>query len=380
MPQTVVTEATPIETLQLFRRELRLCALPERPTVAIYSEAGQRRDYADAWAIAAAELGAEVVHVDLPVEQPRRPGEIGGRTTRGLAQHRGVVELLKQCDLVIDLALLLFTHEQEEIKAAGTRVLVCIEPLGVIRRLFPTPDQRRRSNELRDILQAARTIRVESDAGTDVVYELGDYLATGQYGVADEPGRWDHFPSTHAATLANDGSVNGTIVMQPGDIVLPFCRYVVEPIRFTIREGRVVDVGGGADAALLRSYYDAVGAPRGYEISHIGFGLNENARWEALAAGAGGIGMDARAFLGSVLWSTGPNLPHGGDNSSPFHLDLPMLDCSFWADDELLVDRGRVVRESLLPDSCRDAAVPSGSAGDDRTSTLDSPRLEAHRH
>ena len=59
-----------------------------------------------------------------------------------------------------------------------------------------------------------------------------------QWGYADEPGHFDHWGGGHIHTFPNEGSANGTVVIQPGDIViLPYCRYVVDPVRLEIRDG-----------------------------------------------------------------------------------------------------------------------------------------------
>ena len=59
----------------------------------------------------------------------------------------------------------------------------------------------------------------------------------------------------HIHTFPNEGSTEGTVVFQPGDIViLPYCRYVTDPVKLTIREGHVVDIDGGLDAKLMRDW------------------------------------------------------------------------------------------------------------------------------
>ena len=107
-------------------------------------------------------------------------------------------------------------------------------------------------------------------------------------------------------TVANDHSVEGVVVLTPGDIVFPYCRYVEHPVRLTISDGFVTSVTGAADAVLINDYLELFNDPRGYQVSHIGWGMDERARWDALAAGSGGIGIDSRSYCGSVMFSTGP--------------------------------------------------------------------------
>jgi 2,5-dihydroxypyridine 5,6-dioxygenase len=339
----------------LFGQELALCKLMPDETVAILTEGRARQRYADAFALAAQAAGARVFSLDLPSGSSLGDGELGVKSgATGLAELRTTaLEALKSCDLLIDLAFMLWSHEQHEIRAAGTRILSCIEPVPVLERLFPSEERRRRVLEARDLIASGSRIRVTSAAGTDVEYVYGEYKVHHQYGFTDEPGRWDHFASAMVNTVANDGAVDGVVVLAPGDLVFPYCRYVEQPVSLTIRDGYVTDVAGGTDALLITDYLELFDDPRGYQVSHIGWGMDERARWDALAAGAGGIGMDARCYHGSVMFSTGPNIEFGGDNDTACHIDIPMRGCSLWIDEQLIIDNGRMAVAALAGDVLR---------------------------
>jgi 2,5-dihydroxypyridine 5,6-dioxygenase len=349
---------TPIS--EVFRLELELCGVEEGGTVAVVTQGRKRLAYADAFGDAAQALGASTFHVDLASENvPNDGGELGVRAAgTGLRGFGPVlVEAFGECDLLVDLVFLLWSDEQAQIKAAGTRVLSCVEPPAALRRMFPDAGLRGRVLAARALIGKASSIRVTDEAGTDVTYELGQYGLHHQYGMADEPGRWDHFASAMVGTVANDGGVNGTVVLKPGDVLFPHYRYVAEPVSLTIRGGRVERIEGGLDAALIREYIEGFDDERGYAISHIGWGMSPGARWDALATGdwerrefgTDGIGMDSRCFLGSVMFSTGPNVEFGGTNSTACHLDMPMQGCSLYLDDELVIDRGALLPEGLAP-------------------------------
>src|SRR5581483_8058004 len=154
---------------------------------------------------------------------------------------------------VVDLIFLLFSPEQLEIQRAGARILLCVEPADTLARLFPTSDQRRRVEVSDELLRRARTLRITNRAGTDVTYQLGPYTPLTEYGYTDAPGRWDHWPSGMLLTGAADDGVDGTVVVDRGDIIItPFKKYVDDPIEFAIEKGQIVDVRGGVDAELLR--------------------------------------------------------------------------------------------------------------------------------
>jgi 2,5-dihydroxypyridine 5,6-dioxygenase len=344
----MATSQHPSEMIALFRQELELCGVKAGERVAVLSEMGQQTAYVSAFMTAARELGGEVFNVNLlPADGPGGVEKLKAVGQTALAGNRSAIAALKSADMVIDLMFLLFSKEQLEIQAAGTRVLLVAEPFEILSRLFPSRELRARVEAGEARLAKAKHLRFTNPAGTDVTYELGQYPILTEYGFTDTPGRWDHWPGGFLATQANDGKVNGKVVMDKGDILFPEKTYVQSPIEFTIRDGYVVEITGGRDAALLREYAESFHDPRAYAISHIGWGLNHLAQWEYLASGKPTIGMDGRACYGNVLFSTGPNVELGGTNDTPCHLDLPMKGCTLYLDDELIVKNGDIIPKDM---------------------------------
>lgn len=199
------------------------------------------------------------------------------------------------------------------------------------------------------MIREAKTLRVTSKGGTDVLYEFGEMNPFCQYGYSDEPGRWDHFPSTHVVHCPNETGVEGCVVLQPGDIILPFGRYVTDPVEFIITGGRITDIRGGVDGLLLRDAFASYRDPDAYGISHIGWGINEKARWDALVMNPNAMGMDNRGYEGCVMFATGPNSEFGGSNHTPCHFDIPMRNCTLYIDGKLVIEAGQIVHDALLP-------------------------------
>ena len=338
----------PAKMATLFRKELELCGVKAGEKVAVLSEMGQQTAYVSAFMTAARELGGEVFNVNLlPAIGSGGVDKLKAVGQTALAGNRPAIEALKSADIVIDLMFLLFSKEQLEIQAAGTRVLLVAEPFEVLARLFPSRELRGRVEAGEARLAGAKQLRFTNPAGTDVTYEIGRYPILTEYGFTDTPGRWDHWPGGFLATQADDGKVNGRVVMDEGDILFPEKAYVRSPIEFTIRDGYIVEVKGGGDADALREYVEGFHDPRAYAISHIGWGLNHLARWDYLATGKPTIGMDGRACYGNVLFSTGPNVELGGTNDTHCHLDLPMKGCTLYLDDELIVKDGDIIPEDM---------------------------------
>jgi 2,5-dihydroxypyridine 5,6-dioxygenase len=336
------------ETLALFRKQLELCKVGPGQVLAVFSAGDEKAEYAQAFMVAAGQLGAQSINVNVTRAQVNAVG-VQGR--HPLVGNELAMRTLKSADMVVDLVGLLFSREQAEIQAAGVRILRVMEPLHVIRQMFPTEDLRRRVERAKALLESASELRFTSAAGTDIRYALGKYPVMSEYGYTDEPGRWDHLPSGFAFTQGNDGQVEGTVVLQQGDIIAAFKQYVQSRVTLTVRDGFITDIrGDGMDAELIRDYMESFADPRAFAISHIGWGLNERARWYQFSATRElpqEHVMNALSFYGNVLFSTGPNLELGGTNDTPCHMDLPMRRCSLWLDSTQILHEGDVVHPDM---------------------------------
>jgi 2,5-dihydroxypyridine 5,6-dioxygenase len=344
-----------IDMVTTFQAELDLCGVGPGTLVAALSEGEIRADYAQAAMAAARMLGAEAFHMNLPLRSTGRFDTAGKGPLEG---NEPVVDMLKKADIVLDFIGLLFSHEQNEILASGTRMLMVLEPLHVLQQLAPSRDLRRRVEHAGALLERAQELRVVSDAGTDVRYKLSKYPVLTEYGYTDTPGRWDHWPSGFLLTSGDDDGVDGTVVIAPGDISMPFNQYFTSHVKLTIEKGYVTTIeGDGIDAHLLRGYMESFNDPRAYAVSHIGWGLNEKANWHHLATtrnaaspsmqGAPELGLHGLSFYGNVLFSMGPNTEVGGTNDTACHVDLPLRNCSLYLDNQIIVDCGRIVPEEM---------------------------------
>ncbi len=334
------------------REELRLCGVSEGEAVAILSSDGpdELMGHAAAFMQAAKELGALPYHVRVPAQRGKSSAtwDVGQTPLQG---HAPAMAALKEADLVIDLVFMLFSKEQLEIQASGTRILLAVEPVDVLTRLLPSPELRERVEFAGELLSSAESLRVQHENGTDLVYRLGRYPVITEWGYTDEPGRWDHWPSGFLFTGAHDDGVDGIVVLGPGTIIYPFKSYVRTPITLRVEEGRITGLSGDLDAELMRDYMDQFRDPDGYAISHIGWGLNEKALWSGPAMDTRGIGQEGRSFYGNVLFATGPNQELGGTNASPCHLDIPLHGYSLSLDDRPVISHGDVVIKEMQPRS-----------------------------
>lgn len=333
---------------QAWQEVLRLSRLQPGQIVTILTGAATHPQTLRAAMQAAQAAGAVVSRIDLPPVNAHRalsrdPLAYLGETP--LTGNLAAIAALKASDLVLDLMTLLFSPEQIDILASGTKILLAVEPPEILVRTVPTEADRARVLAASTRLQQARRMRVTSPAGTDVTFELGDFPTICEYGYVDEPGRWDHWPSGFLFTFANEGGSNGTIVVDTGDILLPQKSYCTAPVNLTIEAGFARRIEGGVDAQLLAEYMATFDDPEAYAISHIGWGLQPRCHWSTLGLydREQTIGMDARAFEGNFLFSLGPNNEAGGKRTTACHIDIPLRNCTVSLDDQVVVRAGKVV-------------------------------------
>jgi len=260
-----------------------------------------------------------------------------------------VVQALAASSLVLDLTVegMLHAPELPEILAGGARLMmVSNEHPEALERLLPDPALEAKVKLGIRKLRAARTMRVISASGTDLTVALEGARAGGGWGYAAKAGQVSHWPGGLCLCFPRAGSVEGTLVMAPGDVNLTFKRYLETPVRLAIERDYVTRIeGDGLDAELMRSYIAAWDEREAYAVSHVGWGMNPHARWDALALydKRDTNGTELRAFAGNFLYSTGANEAAGRHTLG--HFDLPLRNCTIRLDDETIVEAGRLLGE-----------------------------------
>ena len=339
--------------LSRFRQQFELCGLDSSETCVVLSESASRPSLVDTAVLAAQSLGADVFQVVMPT--PANPGPVALRSTgTSLALHSNSAALaaLKTAQMVIDCTVegLLHSRELSEILGAGTRILmISNEHPENFERLPHDANMAQRVSRGHDYIKNAAQMRVTSAHGTDLTVQLKGSFTAGSTGVTDGPGSIAHWPGGLVLAFPAPGTVNGTVVLGPGDVNITFKSYVREPIRLTIVDDFVVDITGkGYEAAQLRSYMSAFNDRDAYASSHVGWGMNPAARWDYLDLYDRSQinGTEARAFEGNFMYSTGAN--ETADRFTPCHFDLPMRDCTVELDGQAIVTEG-VLQGDLAP-------------------------------
>jgi len=319
--------------IDAFAETFALCGVQPGDECAVLSESQSRRVNVELSDLALARLGARVFHLTVPTPPQTAPVPVRSTgASDAIGGRRAVIDALKQVVLVADCTVegLLHSPELPEILGGGARVLmVSNEHPEMLERLVPDPALEAKVKLGTKMLRDASTMRVTSAAGTDLTIDVADAPAGSSWGYTSRPGTIAHWPGGLCLCFPPAGSVNGSLVMAPGDVNLTFKRYLESAIHLTIEADYITDLrGDGTDAALMESYLAAWGDREAYAVSHVGWGMNPAARWDSLAMYDKSQlnGTELRAFAGNFLYSTGANEVAGRHTLG--HFDLPMRGCT----------------------------------------------------
>ncbi|CAL76144.1 conserved hypothetical protein [Bradyrhizobium sp. ORS 278] len=321
------------------------CAVKAGDTAAILSETQSRPLNVHIAELALLRMGARPFHVVVPT--PRNPHPVPVRST-GASEAIGklgpVVTALQQAGFVVDCTIegLMHAVETPEILKAGARILVISnEHPEALERMRPDSALEKRVRAAAKMLRGTKRMRVTSKAGTDLDVIMEGASTVGVWGWTDRPGTLAHWPGGIVVSFPKSGSVNGTIVMAPGDINLTFKRYLSSPVTLTMRDDYITNLEGeGADAAMMRAYLASWGDREAYAVSHVGWGMNPGARYEALTMydQRDTNGTELRAVPGNFLFSTGANEFAGRYTAG--HFDLPMMGTTIELDGVAVIKQG----------------------------------------
>ncbi|MGE0313171.1 MAG: peptidase M29 [Lautropia sp.] len=340
----------PIEErwIAAFCRTLAGCALRADERCVVLSQTRSRPDLVRLAEVALLRMGAKPFQLRL----------LGpGARDRDDAWLEPAIDALATADFVLDLSPhgLMHASALPRILATGTRVLsIGNEHPDTLERLAPDPAQVALLRVVRQRVESSRRLQVTSRAGTQLLVSTAGSRCIASSGFADEPGVHASWPAGTCQVFAVPHAVNGIVSLSVGDANLAFNRYVESRLRLLVQNDVVTDIkGDGVDARLLRhrlvpAAHGGASAAfdpqsrRDHLVSHLGFGLNPAARWEAMTLydRRDFGGAELRACQATLHLSIGVADDSGRPATDP--IDLVLADCTVALDAEVIIDEGRL--------------------------------------
>lgn len=189
------------------------------------------------------------------------------------------------------------------------------------------------------VFRRKRRVRVTTPSGTDVEFRTGGRWVLEDNGICNRPGQVSNLPAGKVFVLPNEGTMNGTIVIDgswEGSLL-------DEPLTFKVEEGVVVDASGGDLAAEIGTIFElAKSGLRGtrrelvWTVAEFGIGMNPK------ALDIVGNKLEDQVVRGSAYFGFGDNTHLGGSARVGFHLRGVMRAPSVTLEESVLINEGKV--------------------------------------
>jgi len=278
-------------------------------------------------ASAAMAMGAEPVIMVMP------PREVDGQEP-----PETVAMAFKKADLILTPVAKSVTHTNavKEAIAGGSRgiMLSAFVPEQLISGgvYADFEAQKPLCEKVARLLEEAVMAKLTTPAGTNLIMDLSGRKGNAHPGIARKPGQFTTVPNIEASTSPVEGKTEGILV---GDGSIPYYDIGVlkEPVYMTVKEGRVVDIKGEAQAETISGIMAAQDDPNVYNIAQLAFGLNPKCVMS-------GIMLDDEGVYGTAHIGIGTSTLLGGKIKTKMHFDILMWKPTLELDGKVVLKEG----------------------------------------
>ncbi len=235
------------------------------------------------------------------------------RSRHGEELPHAIAEAMKNADVVIAPTTFSLTHTQARINACKNGARVASMP-GITEAMMASGGITADCNGINEIairmkerFKNVRRIRVVTDSGTDIIFDLEGCTWMMDTGLCHEKGCSSNLPAGEMYIAPKDA--NGVFVV---DGSMGGIGILDSPLEFTVRN-RIVTGIRGKYAGKLNAILDKVGE-KARNIAEFGIGINPQARL------IGNVLEDEKVG-GTVHIALGDNSTFGGDVIAGIHLD-----------------------------------------------------------
>ncbi|HPX75309.1 MAG TPA: aminopeptidase [Bacteroidales bacterium] len=181
-------------------------------------------------------------------------------------------------------------------------------------------------------LEGVKTVKVVTEAGTNLVMPIEGRMIIPSTGVLREKGQSGNMPSGETYLAPIEGKSNGTLVI---DGSMAGIGVIKTPIKVEIRDGYAEEITGGEEAQRLIAMLDKNGR-EARAVAEFGIGTN----YKAILSGQI---LEDEKVLGTIHVAFGNNLTMGGSIAVNSHLDGLVKSPDVYFDDELVMKKGKLL-------------------------------------
>lgn len=290
----------------------------------------------EAYFSAVASVGAE----PLLLRYKARPPLIGLPDAIGDAASRA--------DVVIDLHAITWAYTDSrnrfirQLRARNGRQMLGSaygweEDVYHLITLTPDPQVKERSRRVQVLLDKAKTVRLKSSLGTDLLVQRGDPAVNISW-----------CPPGQAAFGPPEDGADGVIHYQGGfrtQFPHVITGMVYEPVRMEISKGKIVEIARDtADGIMLDDWFRSHNDPNSYQFAHMNLGLDPRVQLHRLDNVA--VHFNYAATL--CAFGTNYSAVFGTEVKANSHIEMNYTGGDYWLDDLCLVRAGEFTDESGL--------------------------------
>ena len=247
-----------------------------------------------------------------------------------------VVDLMLSSDVilaVLDLKYLqLFAHMNARARATEAGARVGLVPF-ILWDITEEDVLRMKSltERLAEIMDRGVEAHVSTTLGTDLTMSIEGRPIQQLKAVFTEPGEWGAVPFyAEAAVAPVEGTTQGTAVI---DVFMERIGPIKQPMEWTIRDGRLVEIRGGEEAEMLKKIIGEADE-NATNIAELGVGTNH-----IFKNFTGTIGD--KMVLGTVHLAIGKSINIGGKVMSNIHHDAVINKATLEIDGTKILDNGK---------------------------------------
>jgi len=247
-----------------------------------------------------------------------------------------VVDLMLSSDVilaVLDLKYLqLFAHMNARARATEAGARVGLVPF----ILWDITEEdvlriKRLTERLAEIMDRGSEAHVSTTLGTDLTMSIEGRPIQQLKAVFTEPREWGAVPFyAEAAVAPVEGTTQGTAVI---DVFMERIGPIKQPMEWTIRNGRLVEIRGGEEAEMLKKIIGEADE-NATNIAELGVGTNH-----IFKNFTGTIGD--KMVLGTVHLAIGKSINIGGKVMSNIHHDAVINKATLEIDGTKILDNGK---------------------------------------
>ncbi len=315
-----------------------LAGVREGESVLVLADTVVNREMVDYVASAIHALGGEAVEMiyetreEVDVEPPK-----------------AVSKAMEASDVIIDFVKQYIIHTDAFYNALKSGARICdltgMTPDMMI-RLIGRVDYELMCNlgdELAELTRKAREIRIVTDIGTNISFENdpnrpvwhndGKVRSKGEYKFLGGQVSWAPIEDSINGVLVVDG-----FIWPPDEIGI-----LSNPVKLTIKEGRIVKIEGGVEASIFNKWINSFNDEKMFCVAHVSWGFHPKAKYT-------GVPLEDERVYGTIEFGFGSQSPRfkGKVGLAKSHTDVGLRSPKIYFDDELVVENNKFVHEKLV--------------------------------